>query len=80
MKRQYIHLSSNPEIAYQVGQRKAKSPVILTIESGKAHNHNIKFYQAVLDMVNIYHLKSVFQYKLHYKEAVQHDWRSRRVF
>lgn len=45
MKRQYIHLSSNPEIAYQVGQRKAKSPVILTIESGKAHNHNIKFYQ-----------------------------------
>lgn len=45
MKRQYIHLSSNREIAYQVGQRKARSPVILTIESGKAHNHNIKFYQ-----------------------------------
>jgi hypothetical protein len=45
MGRQYVHLSVNIEIAQQVGQRKAKSPVILTIKSLEAFQSELKFYR-----------------------------------
>lgn len=45
MKRQYVHLSTNQEIAYQVGKRKTSNPIILTIQSLKAYADGVKFYQ-----------------------------------
>ncbi len=44
MKRQYVHLSTNKEIALDVGKRKSDKPIILKIEALKAHQNNIKFY------------------------------------
>ena len=45
MKRQYIHLSTNQEMAIQVGKRKGSQPVILTINATKANASGVKFYQ-----------------------------------
>jgi len=42
--RQYVHLSSDVEIAIQVGKRRDENPIILTINSLKAYDNGIKFY------------------------------------
>ncbi len=44
MKRQFIHLSINEEIAMEVGYRKSSTPVILSIEARKAYHDGVKFY------------------------------------
>lgn len=44
MRRQYVHLSTERETAWQVGWRHCDSPVILEIESGKAHQAGVRFY------------------------------------
>jgi putative RNA 2'-phosphotransferase len=44
MNRQYVHLSTNRETAEQVGKRKTVAPILLHIESLKAHEKGIKFY------------------------------------
>jgi putative RNA 2'-phosphotransferase len=44
MNRQYAHLSEDIETASEVGSRKSKSPVILTIEALKANKAGIQFY------------------------------------
>jgi putative RNA 2'-phosphotransferase len=45
MARQYVHLSVNQEVAKEVGKRKAKNPVILTIAAQKAAENGVIFYQ-----------------------------------
>ena len=45
MHRQYVHLSVDIETAEQVGQRKAKRPVILTIRAYEGSQSGISFYQ-----------------------------------
>lgn len=45
MNRQYVHLSVNLEVAKQVGQRKTRQPLILTIMSEKAYLAGLKFYR-----------------------------------
>lgn len=45
MSRQYVHLSVDMETARQVGQRKAKLLVILTVKSHDAHQAGLNFYQ-----------------------------------
>lgn len=46
MKRQYVHLSLNKNLAYEVGRRKDKEPVILKIDAEKAFTDGVKFYFA----------------------------------
>ena len=45
MRRQYVHLSVNAEIAKRVGRRKDKKPVILLIAAHEAHHTmGVSFY------------------------------------
>jgi putative RNA 2'-phosphotransferase len=44
MQRQYIHLATNQDMAYQVGRRKVEVPTVLVIASKQAHSCGIKFY------------------------------------
>jgi len=46
MKRQYVHISTTREDAYEVGLRRDGNPVTLKISALKAHNQGIKFYKA----------------------------------
>lgn len=45
MSRQYVHLSTNRDIARTVGLRKGKELVILKIRATEAFNYNGEFYQ-----------------------------------
>ena len=45
MNRQYVHCSVDISTAKQVGKRKAKQPVILTVEAAEAHRNGIAFYE-----------------------------------
>ena len=45
MGRQYVHLSVDTATALQVGRRKSRSPVILKLESGKAYQAGVAFYE-----------------------------------
>lgn len=44
MGRQYVHLSSDADIARQVGRRKARDPAILVIQSYVAFQKGVRFY------------------------------------
>ena len=46
MKRLYIHLTDNKDVAHSVGKRysKQKSPIILNIDAAAMYADNIKFY------------------------------------
>ena len=44
MKRQYVHLSCEANIAYEVGKRKDRDPAILQIDAGRAYKDGIVFY------------------------------------
>ena len=44
MKRQYVHLSADPETAVQVGSRRDAHPVILKVEAARAAADGIRFY------------------------------------
>jgi putative RNA 2'-phosphotransferase len=45
MSRQYVHLSTDTEMAMQVGRRKADAPIILIVHAGEAHAHGVAFYR-----------------------------------
>lgn len=45
MGRQYVHLSADTKVAAQVGKRKAKQPVVLTIRARDAHDQGVVFYR-----------------------------------
>lgn len=45
MGRQYVHLSTDPETAMQVGKRKSRRPVVLRVRAGEAHRAGIPFYR-----------------------------------
>ena len=49
MKRQYVHLSYNPDIAYDVGKRKDDQPVILQINARNAYEDGVVFYACIKD-------------------------------
>lgn len=49
MKRKYVHLSKTTEEAFQVGHRKSKSPIVVTVKAREAHEQGIKFYD--MDLV-----------------------------
>lgn len=44
MGRQYVHLTVNPESAYQVGLRKSRKPVVLEIDSARAAHEGVAFF------------------------------------
>jgi putative RNA 2'-phosphotransferase len=44
MGRQHVHLSLTDDVARQVGLRKSRSPVVLTVEARKAHLSGSLFY------------------------------------
>ncbi len=44
MNRQYVHLSYDTDIAYEVGKRKDSQPVLLRVDAKKAHEDGIRFY------------------------------------
>ncbi|HFQ92553.1 MAG TPA: RNA 2'-phosphotransferase [Anaerolineae bacterium] len=44
MRRQYVHLSSDVETAWQVGRRKAPRPVILRVQARQAFAAGVGFY------------------------------------
>ena len=44
MGRQYVHLSTNVEIAVQVGKRKDRNPVILEVAAKEAFESGVDFY------------------------------------
>jgi putative RNA 2'-phosphotransferase len=46
MQRQYLHLSSDIDAASTVGKRRARIPIILTINAAKAYANGIEFYFA----------------------------------
>jgi len=46
MKRRWVHLSATPEIAWDVGKRRALKPIILIVDAEKARLEGIKFYRA----------------------------------
>ncbi len=46
MRRQYVHLSTDPETARQVGARQTPTPVVLTIRADEAAAAGIPFYKA----------------------------------
>jgi putative RNA 2'-phosphotransferase len=45
MSRQYVHLSTDTEMAMQVGRRKADAPIILVVHASKAHASGVPFYR-----------------------------------
>jgi putative RNA 2'-phosphotransferase len=45
MKRQYVHLSTDPEQARAVGQRHAPEPVVLSVRARDAWQAGVQFYQ-----------------------------------
>lgn len=45
MGRQYVHLSKNVEEAEKVGVRHHREPVILVIDSKRAHDHGVRFFE-----------------------------------
>jgi putative RNA 2'-phosphotransferase len=45
MSRQYVHLSTDTEMAMQVGRRKADAPIILIVNAGQAHASGVAFYR-----------------------------------
>lgn len=45
MGRQYVHLSTDTEMAIQVGSRRDSDPVILKIDAERAYRNNIRFYK-----------------------------------
>ena len=46
MKRRWVHLSATPEIAKDVGKRRAPKPTILVVDAKKARREGTKFYKA----------------------------------
>lgn len=46
MRRQFVHLSADPETAAQVGARHAPHPVVITVCAAEAAAAGILFYQA----------------------------------
>ena len=44
MSRQYVHLSADRQTAREVGLRKGRNPVILTVRAAEAHQAGIIFY------------------------------------
>ncbi len=45
MGRQYVHLSADLATAQQVGSRKAKKPIVLTVQAKAAHAAGVAFYR-----------------------------------
>lgn len=45
MKRQYVHLTIEPELALEAGRRKARHPVLLRIDAAAAHAAGVAFYE-----------------------------------
>jgi putative RNA 2'-phosphotransferase len=44
MTRQYVHLSTDPATALEVGRRKSRTPVLLHVDAGRAHENGVAFY------------------------------------
>ncbi|MCS7283844.1 MAG: RNA 2'-phosphotransferase [Anaerolineae bacterium] len=46
MRRQYVHLSADPETAVRVGARHTPKPVVLTVRAAEAATAGVLFYRA----------------------------------
>ncbi len=46
MGRQYIHLTTSPELALRIGRRRDPQPILLEIHAHRAYEEGIIFYQA----------------------------------
>ncbi len=45
MRRQYVHLSSDPNTAEQVGRRRSTEPVVLRVRAGDAGRAGVTFWR-----------------------------------
>jgi putative RNA 2'-phosphotransferase len=59
MSRQYVHLSTTPEMAHQVGRRRDQNPAMLLIRAGEAHAAGVKFGTPSGDPDDIYLVEAV---------------------
>ena len=46
MGRQYVHLTTSPELAMRIGKRRDPEPLLLEIQAQRAYEDRIPFYQA----------------------------------
>ncbi|UCC66214.1 MAG: RNA 2'-phosphotransferase, partial [Deltaproteobacteria bacterium] len=46
MGRQYVHLTTSPELALRIGRRRDPKPLLLEIKAQRAHEEGVPFYQA----------------------------------
>jgi len=46
MKRRWVHLSTTPEIAKDVGKRRSARPMVLVVDAEKARKEGTRFYEA----------------------------------
>jgi putative RNA 2'-phosphotransferase len=45
MRRQYVHLSVDVDMAVQVGRRKARPPIVIRVRAGEAADRGVRFYR-----------------------------------
>lgn len=64
MDRQYVHLSTTPEVAAQVGKRRDSNPAILLIEARKAYKEGIPFYRATQEIYLVLYIPAIYLKKL----------------
>lgn len=60
MKRQYVHLSIEPQRAQIVGARHDSQPVMLVIRAGEAARNGVQFYQGEARLFLADHIPSQF--------------------
>ena len=46
MKRRWVHLSTTPKMAKDVGRRRTSKPIILVVDAEKARKEGMQFYEA----------------------------------
>ena len=64
MKRIWVHLSPTKEIAYEVGKRRADSPLILMIDVTQARSHGLQFFKATDKVYMCKHVPAKYIKKL----------------
>jgi putative RNA 2'-phosphotransferase len=60
MGRQYVHLTTSPELALRIGKRRDPEPLLLEIQAQRAHENGILFYQANPLIYLVYHLPPAY--------------------
>lgn len=60
MGRQYVHLTTSPELALRIGRRRDPEPLLLEVHAQRAYEEGIPFYQANPLIYLVDHLPSTY--------------------